>query len=144
MDHFSKEIQDEITQLQNFVAHLESKLDSMQQLLMSFAVSTQFRKDQPYEAFLARYMITGDEKKLAVSVIDTVLCRAEGRTLPPIPSELRKNSIMEEAYVDKPIVASEAIHVIGRVFDSEDLGRKILAAYKATGTSPRAFEILNL
>ncbi|BDR54606.1 hypothetical protein KIMH_07170 [Bombiscardovia apis] len=134
----------EISRLRSSAINLEKQVETMNELLKSFAVAAEFKVNQPYEALLAQHMITGDVRDFMFALILVILCRAEGNPLQRLRPDMYENAIIQQAYIDKPITRDEAIRLMGEYFNNEDLGYQVLLAYKNAGFAPEAFKQLGM
>ena len=127
----------ELEELRRRVEEQSQRIDELQDALHTLSIAVQYRKEEPYLAFLAEHGIAGLRRVALMMAIAGVLSRAQGEVLPlgsgACDELLPDYPALAEAYSPEPIDWEEAVRIVGEVLGSEHLGKQALEAHHARG-----------
>ena len=136
----------ELAELRRRVEEQSQRIEELQDALHTLSIAVQYRKEEPYLAFLAEHGIAGRRRVVLMMAIAGVLSRAQGEVL-PLSSGARDELLpdypaLAEAYSPGPIDWDGAVHIVGEVLGSEHLGEQALEAHRARGLGVEGHQAL--
>ena len=136
----------ELEELRRRVEEQSQRIDELQDALHTLSIAVQYRKEEPYLAFLAEHGIAGRRRIALMTAIAGVLSRAQGEVLPLGPGArdelLPDYPALAEAYLPEPIDRDEAVRIVGEVLGSERLGAQALETHRARGLGREGHQAL--